>query len=50
MCAHATHLNEKPMTTAAKSDFIEVNRGFPPMSAEPEIYLIMWGSVQQDLF
>lgn len=38
------------MTTTAKSGFIEVNKGFPPMSAEPEIYLTIWGSVQQDLF
>lgn len=29
------------MTRAAKSGFIEVNKGFPPMSAEPEFYLII---------
>lgn len=50
MCAHATYLNEKPMITAGKSGFIGANKGFPPMSAEPEIHLIIWGPVQQDLF
>lgn len=44
------HLKEKPVTTVARSDSTQVNISLPPMSVEPEFYLIIWGSIQQDLF